>query len=111
MISKSNKCTLYKSLVCISKLNKINCEIIHNFPGAALRRIFSFLLASTLLLTACAHNAKAVAAPEPEVSTAPAQATAAPSLNECVNCHTDKQRLIDTARPEEVAVKESSGAG
>jgi len=29
----------------------------------------------------------------------------------CLNCHTDKDRLIDTAAPEEEVVEESSGEG
>jgi hypothetical protein len=32
-------------------------------------------------------------------------------VNQCLECHTDKQRLIDTAKPEEVVEKESSGVG
>jgi hypothetical protein len=31
--------------------------------------------------------------------------------NYCLDCHTDKQRLIDTARPEVVEKAESSGEG
>jgi len=31
--------------------------------------------------------------------------------DECLNCHSDKQRLIDTAKPEEEVVSESSGEG
>ena len=31
--------------------------------------------------------------------------------NECLACHTEKQKLIDTAKPEVVVVKESEGTG
>ncbi|MCB2179842.1 hypothetical protein KQH54_01825 [bacterium] len=32
-------------------------------------------------------------------------------VNECLNCHSDKQALIDTAKPEEEVVSENEGAG
>lgn len=31
--------------------------------------------------------------------------------NHCLDCHSDKQELIDTAKPEEVVESESTGAG
>ena len=37
--------------------------------------------------------------------------TAAPQKDNCVDCHTDKNQLIDTAKPEEVVEEESEGAG
>jgi uncharacterized lipoprotein YajG len=32
-------------------------------------------------------------------------------VNECLNCHSDKERLIETAKEEELAESESSGVG
>lgn len=32
-------------------------------------------------------------------------------VDHCVSCHTDKEQLISTAKPEELAEKESSGVG
>lgn len=33
------------------------------------------------------------------------------NVDYCVDCHTDKEQLISTAKPEEVAEEESSGVG
>ncbi len=79
-----------------------------------MKRITTILFTSIFLLTACARAvaATAIATPQPEetpIITTPVIEGA--FLNECRNCHTDKQRLIDTARPEEVVVKESTGTG
>lgn len=44
---------------------------------------------------------------------APTQTEAVPAeqVNYCVECHTDKDQLVDTAAPEEEVVEESEGAG
>jgi hypothetical protein len=34
-----------------------------------------------------------------------------PPVNECLECHIDKQSLIDNAKPEEAVEKESTGVG
>lgn len=50
------------------------------------------------------------AGPAQTVSTP--EATAAAETNECLNCHADKERLIDTADPvEAIAESESKGVG
>ena len=41
-----------------------------------------------------------------EVNTPEAQAS-----NGCIECHSDKQLLIDTAKPEEVVIAENEGEG
>ena len=47
------------------------------------------------------------AAPDPE----PAPVMEATEVDHCLDCHTDKQRLITTAKPVEVVVSENEGAG
>jgi len=83
------------------------------------------ILVPVLLLAAC--QGEVVTIPEAEVYASvdvPAQSETSPigvaptptsqtpaEPNECLNCHVDKQRLIDTAKPEEVVESESSGVG
>jgi hypothetical protein len=64
-----------------------------------------------LFLSSCSANAEAL--PETEVPTeAVVVPTAAPEAGECLACHTDKQRLIDNAKPEEADHEaESKGVG
>ena len=79
-----------------------------------MKRIIITLLISMFFLTACARAdaATAIATPLPEET--PILVTPVIEgafVNECKNCHIDKQRLIDTAMPEVVVEKESTGAG
>lgn len=83
---------------------------------------FGLSVAAVLLLAGCSGPSLPVeSTPSPaaiamsEVTDTPPPATTAltPSApaDECVACHTDKQRLIDTARPEEKVEGESKGVG
>jgi PBP1b-binding outer membrane lipoprotein LpoB len=83
-----------------------------------------------LLLSACARAPAATDAPqEPAAASSPtavaAQSTVLEvskvqevsavtqdeSIDYCTDCHTNKQKLIDTAKPEEEVINENQGEG
>lgn len=99
-------------------------------------RILKTIILTVLLLallSACQAEATPVGEPEttqaevPALTETPATAPTEAALNpepvevqsgptpevvdECLNCHIDKQRLIDTAKQEEVVVSENEGEG
>lgn len=82
-----------------------------------LNRISGFLVVVGLFfLSACAAAKAATASEAASATDSPteteAAATSAPEAGECLACHTDKQRLIDTAEPVvETAEAESKGVG
>ena len=64
-----------------------------------------------VLLTACATaNAESPTAAETLTATEPVP-TSAPEAGECIACHTNKERLIETAAPVVEAESESKGVG
>ena len=78
-----------------------------------MRRIWPIFLALLLfLLVGCQ-----TATPEEPVSTKTAapttESTMEPAIevDYCISCHTDKEQLINTAKPEEVVEEESKGVG
>lgn len=74
-------------------------------------KILSTLLVTFFLLSACAP----AGTPPPTATDRPVETEAVvevqPEADECVACHTDKQLLIDTAKPVVEAESESSGVG
>jgi uncharacterized lipoprotein NlpE involved in copper resistance len=75
--------------------------------------LFALVLIAFFWLTGCQNrNVEAQSAPEATATTVAASATQSPGeVDHCAACHTDKEQLISTAKPEEAVEKESSGAG
>lgn len=74
----------------------------------------------TMLFMSLAGCAGTPETPEPHHEEEPEEVAPAPKSDavmdavepdHCLDCHTDKERLIETAKPEEVVVSESEGAG
>ena len=74
-------------------------------------KLLSTLIVATFVLSACAP----AATPSPNEPESPMGTEAVvevqPEADECFACHTNKQRLIDTAKPVEAAESESKGVG
>ena len=74
-------------------------------------KVFIFLIVALFALSSCAIKSPTATAVRTDGSTVETPASAATVNNECLNCHTDKQRLIDTAKPVVAAEPESKGVG
>ena len=83
--------------------------------------ILFFILGCSTLLAACGSNPvitiePTVTAPIVTPTTVDEIGTSIPiveaeEVDQCVLCHSDKQQLIDTAKPEEEVISENEGAG
>ena len=77
-------------------------------------KILRFLIMAGFLLSACG-NRQTTPTPSPTEAETPVETEAVaevqPEADECLACHTDKQRLIDTAAPVVEAEGESNGVG
>jgi predicted nucleic acid binding AN1-type Zn finger protein len=75
---------------------------------------FSLLISSCQLAETASVKPKTISREIPIVSVLinpPAQAADPTENNECLNCHSDKDRLIETAAPEAPVETESRGVG
>ena len=72
-----------------------------------------FLTIFLMLLTGCQGATPEEPVPTDTVVAPTAEPMEEPVVEEnfCLSCHTDKEQLIATAKPEEVVEEESSGVG
>jgi hypothetical protein len=89
---------------------------------AAARLPLALLALIALILAGCASAGAPATLPSAPVPTEslptpdPTPSPGTPEVDErmsnaCLDCHSDRERLIDTARPEEAEASESSGVG
>jgi len=76
-------------------------------------KALKILLIAFFLLSACgkAGTTSPTATVEEKPVETEAVAEVTPDTDECVACHTDKERLIETAAPKVEAESESKGVG
>jgi PBP1b-binding outer membrane lipoprotein LpoB len=76
-------------------------------------KLLSTLIFAALFLSACAPAASSSPSPTEVEETIETEASAEVQADagECIACHTDKERLIETAAPVKEAEAESSGVG
>ncbi|NWG33002.1 MAG: hypothetical protein HXY42_01055 [Chloroflexi bacterium] len=76
-------------------------------------KALKILIVAFLLLSACgkANPPSPTATAEEKPVGTESVAEVQPEADECVACHTDKERLIETAAPEMEAESESKGVG
>ena len=76
-------------------------------------KLLSTLIIGFILLSACApaETPSPTATAEEKRVEIEAVVEVEPKADECLACHTDKQRLIDTAEPVAESESESSGVG
>jgi hypothetical protein len=80
-------------------------------------RSLLFLTTLTLLISSCQPKAdlsvNRQTTPKEVAAVAPSNSSTQADIeeNECLNCHSDKDRLVETAKPEEPAEAESKGVG
>jgi uncharacterized lipoprotein NlpE involved in copper resistance len=77
------------------------------------KHLIVLVLVTFFWLAGCQNrNVEAQSAPMATVTVAAVSATLMPdAVDHCTECHTDKEELISTAKPEEAVEKESTGAG
>ncbi len=85
-----------------------------------IRRSLYLLATFTLLISSCQTtqalnvDQQTLAGEIPVADTlvnSPSQSPALDETNECLNCHSDQERLVETAKPELPAESESKGVG
>ena len=78
-----------------------------------MRKVILVLISTGFFwLSACQNPTPVPKVPESAVPVAiPVSQNIEGAENYCISCHTDKDRLIASAKPEEMVEAESSGAG
>ena len=111
-ISKTNTCILSLSLPRMGEYYKIQfVKNITQWSNRMHRKFFAVTwIALSLFLGSCMSSPEPQTATETLPETEPVP-TSAPEAGMCVDCHTDQQRLIDTAAPVVEAEAESKGVG